>query len=180
MTHPRIVVLGLLLLVISNSAQACADPLEAPFSHELARAKSVFIFRLLSLELVARTPGSNTLVGDIEIVRSLKGERSFQRVTYVDVRCGGMGLRVGHYFAAATRQSGPALKLAPGDNSVIDISQDYAVTYPPFPEQSKWQWHIENYLKGIPLPRQFTSYEFSYLTHGVAPRPLPEPGNEKP
>jgi len=170
-----LVLTATLLLGAPTTAFACADPHEPPFSRELAHAKSVFIFRLVSLRLSDHAPDSRAIIGDIEIVRPLQGEAAFRQVAFTDARCGGMRLRVGRYYAAATDQDGALIRLVPGDNSVIDISSDYALTYPPPPEESKWQWHIANYLQGVPLPSDFLEREAFLTAHSVPPPPLLQP-----
>ena len=164
-----------LLLLTPTTAVACADPHEPPFSHELARAKSVFILRLVSLRLADHTPGSRSIIGDVELIRSISGASSFRQIAFTDVPCGGMRVRVGRYYAAATRQDGSILHLVPGDNSVIDVSSDYARSYPPPKEQSKWQWHIANYVQGIPLPAEFLRAEAFMSAHSTPPAPPPPP-----
>ena len=174
-----IVLLTAFLLATAQPAFACADPDEPSFTHQLAGAKSVFVFRLLSLSLASRSPGYPEIVGKIEIVRTLKGQPSFQQITYTDLPCGGLRPRVGHHFLVATRKTGNSLHFVRGDNSVIDISSDYAMTYPPPPEKSKYQWHIANYLRGVPLPARFAE-RVTWLNIYDAPPPPPPPPGKRP
>lgn len=160
-----------ILLAMPANALACADPQESPFVHELARAKNVFIFRLLSLRLSDRSPGARSIVGDVQIIRSLKGDAATRQISFTNLPCGGMRPVVGHYYAAATRQSGPTLLLVRGDNSIIDVTSDYAMTIPPPPEESKWQWHIANYIDGVPLPPHFVRSSAYLSAYGTPPPP---------
>lgn len=166
--------LGLILpvlLAVPAGALACSDPQEAPFVHELARAKNVFIFRLVSLRLSGRSEHAHSVVGDVQIIRSLKGDAATRQIAFTNVPCGGMRPVVGNYYAAATRQNGPVLLLVRGDNSIIDITSDYTRTMSPRPEKSKWQWHIANYIDGVPLPPRFVRSSAYLSAHSMPPPP---------
>ncbi len=163
------------ILLLPGTALACADPTEPSFLHQLDSAKSVSVVRLLSLRLANTAPAAREVIGEVEIVRALKGKPTFRRIAYSNVSCGGLMPVVGHYFIVATSSTGDTLKLVRGDNSIIDINGDFAQTYPPIPERSKLQWHISNYLRGIPLPERIANLLGWANIYGAPPPPPPRP-----
>lgn len=163
-------------LLMPLIASACVEPETPRFREELARAQNVLIFRLTSLRLADSAPGSRELVGAIEVLRTLKGNGGvFRQLSYSSPWCYGLRLEVGHYYAAATTQNGPVLRLIRGDRSVMDVSDDYSQNYPPLREEQKLQWHVANYLKGIPLPTTFRDDLYTERTSGISIPPPPPP-----
>ncbi len=165
-----------ILAALPGGASACMTPETPPFRQELARARNVFVFRLTSLRLADYSPGSRKISGTIEIIRSLKGNSgAFRQLAYSSPWCYGLKLEVGHYYVAATTQHGPILQLVRGDRSIMDVSQDYSQNYPPPREEQKLQWHVANYLKGIPLPSTFRDEVYTARTSGIDVPPPPPP-----
>jgi len=165
-----------ILTALPFGASACVEPETPPFRQELARAQNVFVFRLTSLKLADPAPGSRKLSATIEVLRTLKGNgNAFRQLSYSAPWCYGLRLEVGHYYAAATTQNGPILRLIRGDRSVMDVSDDYSQNYPPRREEQKLQWHIANYLKGIPLPETFRDEAYTAKTSGIHVLPPPPP-----
>jgi hypothetical protein len=146
-------------LVASGSARACSEPDVPTFKQSLDSARSVFVFRLVSLGLTDKSQGSRESAGRIEIVRPLKGAPQFQYLSHNAVWCGGLRLSVGHYYLVASRQDGRVLRLERGDRSIVDISQDYSRTYPAKRPAQLWYAQIENYLAGRPLRDDFDPTE---------------------
>ena len=171
----RIALAIVISLMLPKSALACTDPAEPSFLDQLAIARSVSVVRLTSLRVADTAPESREIIGELEIIRPLKGKPTFRRISYSDIWCGGMRPLVGHYFVIATRSTGDTLRLVRGDNSIIDISDDYASTYPPRPERAKLQWHIANYLRGTPFPEGVSRYLSWANVHGSLPPPPPPP-----
>ena len=166
--------------LLPTTALACVEPKTPPFRQELAQAQHVFVFRLTSINLADPSPGSRKLSASIEVLRNLKGNgNGFRQLAYSAPGCYGLRLEVGHYYVAATTQKGPVLNLVRGDRSVMDISQDYSRTYPPRRDEQKLQWHVANYLKGIPLPATFLDEEYTARTSGISVPAPPEPRRAK-
>jgi len=174
----------LTILSVSPTALACSIQDTPTFRQELVNAKNIFIFRLTSLTLLDPKPGSTELVGSIEIIRTLKGSsESARQLTYQNSFHCALHLEVGHYYMAITTHQETTLQLSSGDRWIMDITQDYVQNYPPLREDQKLQWHIENYIRGIPLPATFMDQEYTAETSGIlppppSPPPPPEPEHE--
>ncbi|MUV14544.1 hypothetical protein [Noviluteimonas gilva] len=146
----------ILLAFVAGRAQACVDPELPSYRQELSSARHVFVFRLLSLRLINRAEGAREVVGEIETVRVLKGQPRFTTVAWEQGNCGQLVLRVGGYYAAATKQSGTVLKPVRGQNSMLDVGDDFAYSVPHKRPGQTWIFHVANYLRdGTPFPEYF-------------------------
>jgi hypothetical protein len=83
-------------------------------------------------------------------------------------------LQVGGYYAAATKQSGSVLKPVRGENSILDVSQDFAYSMPRKRPGQTWLFHVANYLRdGTPFPQYFNVDEQMMRTGSFPPPPPP-------
>lgn len=167
---------AIMLAIWPASAIACSYPQLPPYRQELASARHVFVFRLLALRLVDRSVGGQDVVGDIEMVHALKGEPRFATIAWTQSRCGGLKLRVGGYYVAATRQTGSVLK--PARNSILDVSGDFTPTIPRKKPGQMWIYHVANYLRnGTPFPEHF-DVDWQMQETGSEPPLPPEPSRD--
>jgi hypothetical protein len=165
---------AILLAFVVGRAEACVDPELPSYREELASARHVFVFRLLSLRLVDRAEGERAVVGEIETVRALKGQSHFTTIAWTQGNCGQLVLQVGGYYAAATKQSGSVLKPVRGENSILDVSQDFAYSMPRKRPGQTWLFHVANYLRdGTPFPQYFNVDEQMMRTGSFPPPPPP-------
>ena len=165
---------AILLALVACRAEACVDPELPSYRQELSSARHVFVFRLLSLRLVDRAQGSRQVVGDIETVRALKGQPRFTTIAWEQGNCGQLILQVGGYYAAATKQSGTALKPVRGQNSILDVSQDFDYSMPRKRPGQTWLFHIANYLHdGTAFPQYFDVDQQMMRTGSFPPLPSP-------
>ena len=160
-------------LAFSPAALACWAPETPTFRQELAEAKHVFIFQLTSLELVQ--PGNSLRVtGKFALQRTLKGDgKRFRYFQYTAYPCHGLRLIVGNYYIVATSQNGAVLDLARGDRSIMDLRDHFSSSNRD--RIRTMQWHVANYLKGVPLPDSFRDEEGTYSTSGISGPPPPRP-----
>ena len=174
MKHQATFIAALVGLLASGSGTACTEPEVSTFRQNLDSAATIFIARLNSVGLVDRSIASRDIAGQIEIVRTLKGQPKFRYLRHEAVWCGGLRLLVGHYYLFATKQDGLVLHLVRGDRSIVDVSQDYSARYPPLKPEQLWQTRINDHIKGHRLPENFGIWTIS---HPVQAFP-PEPGEE--
>lgn len=150
---------------------ACVEPDTPTFRKSLDSATSVAVVRLMSLELADTSENSRDLAGNLQLVLALKGSPQFQLLRHQAVSCGGLNLRVGHYYLVATRQSGNILRLERGDRSIVDVSADYAPTNPARRKPQLWQTLFADYLAGKPLPESFDPLPVMYPVYAFPPAP---------
>jgi len=168
--------LGTLLIAIATISLcmpvwACVEPDVPSFKASLDSAETVVILRILSTGLIDREQNTRDTAGQIEVIRTLRGESQFRYFRHDAVWCGGLRLSVGRYYLVATNQSGPVLTLMRGDRSIVDISEDYSRTYPEKPPEQLWQTQIENYLEGRPLPKNFDPSSIMERVQAFPPLP---------
>ena len=158
-----------MLLLFSGVALACSEPDVPTFRQSFSRANNVVVFRLVSLGLTDTKEDSRRLGGKVEPIRALKGTNDFRYLVHDAVDCGGLNLKVGHYYLVATNQSGRVLNLVRGDKSILDVSDDFGRTYFPRPS-ARYLWHFEQALKGRPL-RDDLIRELSWRIYAFPPMP---------
>jgi hypothetical protein len=133
---------------------ACSDPVVPSFSENLQGAKNIFVFRLVSLELVDHKSPSSELRGNIKVVRMLKGDvPTASTVVYVANACCSIKLTVGRYYMAALDDDHSILRLVPGDQSILDVSDDFSVVQGAGAHGTIGL--IQGFLSGNPLPAGF-------------------------
>ena len=152
-------------------SRACVEPETPTLRASLDSATSVVVVRLISLGLADTSQNSHDLAGKLQIIRALKGSPQFQLLRHEAVPCGGLNLQVGHYYLVATRQTGSILRLQRGDRSIVDISEDYALTSPPKRTAQLWQTHFSDYIAGRPLPKAFSPLPVMYPVYAFPPNP---------
>lgn len=117
-----------LLLSLATSpmvAFACPQPDAPTFVQNLDRANHVYVFRLMSLEVADGEPWYSTLSGRINVVRTLKGGTPKASAVTYSIECCNPKLIVGRYYLAAVSNDTAVLELVRGDQSVIDVSDDF-------------------------------------------------------
>lgn len=96
----------LITLAISQTSYASTYIPPPPFESELRRAKNVFIFRLLSTELLASDSEVHR-TGKIEIIENIRGNPKLRRILFhVGFQFGGIHLDVGNYYLAFVDEKG--------------------------------------------------------------------------
>jgi hypothetical protein len=171
MKHRLALITILLWLTASGPADACIEPEVPTFRQSLDSATVVFVARLNSVGLVNKSQASRDIAGQLEIIRTLKGNPSFHYLRHEAIWCGGLRLLVGHYYLFATDQSGSVLRLVRGDRSIVDVSEDYSMQYPPKKPEQLWQTKINDYLNGRPLPKNFQIWNISHPVQAFPPQP---------
>ena len=166
---------ALVALALSGGAEACTDPREPSFLASLETGTSVFVFRVTSLRMIDRRAdfNPNVISGPIEIVRTIKGTPPFKRVAYQDISCGGIQLIVGHYYIVTTRQSASVIAFVRGDNSVLDVSNEFDPLLQPKYFERGVTAAVENYLAGKPMnERVLNLLTWANLHNAPPPPPL--------
>jgi len=158
-----------ILLLLSGTAFACSEPDVPTFRQSFANADNVVVFRLVSLGLTDNKEDSRNLGGKLEPILTLKGSNEFRYLVHDAVDCGGLNLKVGHYYLVATSQTGSVLQLVRGDKSILDVSADFGRTYFPRPS-ARYLWHFEQALKGHPI-RDGLIRELSWRIYAFPPMP---------
>ena len=171
MRHHRAPITILLWLLASGTAVACEEPEVPTFRQSLDSATTVFVARLNAVGLVDKSQASRDIAGQLDVVRTLKGDPKFRYLRHEAVWCGGLRLLVGHYYLFATNQTGSILHLVRGDRSIVDVSEDYSSQYPPKKPDQLWQTQINNYLQGRPLPKNFGIWSISHPVQAFPPQP---------
>jgi hypothetical protein len=90
-------------IALSGAAHACECAYPPLDTESVREAKNVFIFRLLSSELVRKGsdhPMSSIVVGKIEVVDTIRGTTKAKIIRYSTYQCCGTRLDVGKYYAA--------------------------------------------------------------------------------
>jgi len=171
MRHRIVLIAAALSLLASGAAAACSEPEVPTFRQSLDSATTVFVARLVSVGLVEKSQASRDIAGQLETVRTLKGEPKFRYLRHQAVWCGGLRFLVGHYYLFATKQDGSVLHLVRGDRSVVDVSEDYSVQYPPKKPEQLWQTQINDYINGRPLPARFSPWSIMHPVQAFPPQP---------
>ena len=165
------IVVALAASGLTTPSWACVEPETPTLRDSLDSATSVVVVRLISLGLANTSQNSRDLAGKLQTIRVLKGSPRFQLLRHEAVRCGGLNLQVGHYYLVATRQAGGVLRLQRGDRSIVDISEDYALTTPPKRTSQLWQTSFSDYIAGKPLPKTFNPLPVMYPVYAFPPNP---------
>ena len=171
MKHRFALIIAVFWLAASGTTAACEEPEVPTFRESLDSATTVFVARLNSVGLADKSQASRDIAGQLEITRTLKGKPSFRYLRHQAVWCGGLRLLVGHYYLFATDQSGDVLHLVRGDRSIVDVSEDYNLQYPPKGPAQLWQTQINDYLQGRPLPKNFGIWSISHPVQAFPPQP---------
>ena len=171
MRNRLILAIAIAASAFANPSWACVEPDTPTFRNSLDSAESVVVVRLISLGLANTSQNSRDLAGKLQTVHVLKGSPKFQLLRHQAVWCGGLNLQVGHYYLVATRQSGNVLRLQRGDRSIVDISDDYAISIPAKRKSRLWQTHFADYLAGKPLPKSFNPLPVMYPVYAFPPSP---------
>jgi hypothetical protein len=158
---------------------ACMDPVWKSFRQQIGEARTVFIFRLESTEARRTQLGSSAhmewIHGRIRVVSSLKGDASgFRSVRFSTGGCDAVRLDTGHYFLAATRDSGPELDLLAQGRSVIDLKYEYVEDARPERREGLLLRSIRRHLSdGEPLPAELPDAHRRFMTDAFPPVPPP-------
>ena len=144
---------AVLLLALSGAAYACQCAYPPLDTESVRGAKNVFIFRLLSSELVSKgsdQPLSTTVVGKIEVVDIIRGSAKAKAIRYSTYQCCGTRLDVGKYYAAFVSEVGPQLYGHSGN--LLEVGEMY---YPKQGSRAK----IQAVLSGKrSLEKEFSEY----------------------
>lgn len=180
--------LAVVLLLTPTLAWACQDPVWKSFRQQISDARTVFIFRLESTEVRRTQLGSSAhmewIHGRVRVVSSLKGDASgFRSVRFSTGGCDAVRLDTGHYFLAATRDSGPELDLLAQGRSVIDLKYEYAEDARPERREGPLLRSMRRHLSdGAPLPAELPDAHRSFMTDAfppVPPPPAPAPATRR-
>jgi hypothetical protein len=150
-----------------------------PFRQHVSDARTVFIFRLESTEARRTELGSSAYMewihGRIRVVSSLKGDASkFRSIRFSTDGCDAIRLDTGHYFLAATRESGPELDLLVQGRSVIDLKYEYVEGAIPERREGPLLRSIRHHLSGGgPLPAELPDANRRFWTDAFRPPPPP-------
>lgn len=164
------------LSLLSPAASACSDPIAPSFQENLARAEHIFVLRLTSLELAGCYPWLSNLKGNINVVRVLKGAApATADVALEGSRCG-IKLVVGRYYLAVLESDPGVLRLLPGDQSILDVTDDFKAGEPGRAPNPYGLWPVQQYLLGHALPADYPS---EYQLESTLRCPLPSPGQQR-
>ena len=173
-----LVIVATLLGCIAE-AGACSYPPPESFEDSISSARTAFVFQVVSaaVETDSTTgkPNSSRVVANIRITEVLKGSPKFARVTFSNSWCGGNRLDVGHFFVAATSQSGTQLNMVAADRSILDITRAYREHDPAATARAGALSKIRAALSGQPLPSGFPTAEQIEATQTVTMPPPPPP-----
>jgi hypothetical protein len=147
--------LALLLSLAASplAAMACQTPVTPTFMDNLDHASHVYVFRLMSLEVGDRDAWYSTLNGRINVVRILKGGTPKTSGLSYSISCCNPRLMVGRYYLAAVSSDTTTLELIAGDQSIIDVSDDFNTTGGA--GTSGAIEPVQQHLAGQPLPADF-------------------------
>lgn len=171
--------LALFFFLTSTPVWACQDPVWKSFRQQVSDARTVFIFRLEATEVRRTQLGSSAhmewIHGRIRVVSSLKGDaRDFRSVRFSTGGCDAIRLDTGHYFLAATRESGSELDLLAQGRSVIDLKYEYVESAPPERREGQLLRSIRRHLSdGAPLPAELPDMHRRFMTDAFPPPPPP-------
>ena len=164
-----------LLSLAPSAASACADPVVPSFQDNLAGANHIFVFRLTSLELTDDVTWPSSLRGTVKVVRVLKGTAPMTgHVTLTGGACCGIKLGVGRYYIAALERDLDVLELEPGDQSILDVTDDFTAGEPGLAPNPFGLWPIQLFLLGHALPADYPS-DYQLESTLSCPRPPPDP-----
>lgn len=164
------------LLLLSSAASACSDPIVPSFQENLAGAEHIFVFRLTSLELADSHPWRSNLNGNINIVRVLKGAAPATAKVALVSGCCGIRLFVGRYYLAVLESDPDVLRLLPGDQSILDVTDDFQGGEPGRAPNPYGLWPVQQYLLGHALPADYPS---EYQLEATLSCPLPPPAPQR-
>lgn len=154
---------------------ACSDPVVPSFQENLTSAQHIFVFRLTSLELADADPWPSNLKGKIGVVRVLKGGGpATAKVALTAGGCCGIKLAVGRYYLAAVGSDSEVLKLVPGDQSILDVTDDFTAGKPGRAPSPLGLWPVQQYLLGHALPADYPS-DYQLESTLSCPRSPPAP-----
>lgn len=157
------------------AAQACMDPTWKSFRQQVGEARTIFIFRLESTEVRRTQLGSSAYTewihGRVRVVSSLKGDASgFRSVRFSTGGCDAIRLDTGHYFLAATRESGPEVDLLAQGRSVIDLKYEYVEGAAPERREGPLPRSVRRHLsEGTPLPAELPDANRRFWTDAFQP-----------
>jgi len=171
--------LTLIFFLSPLAAQACMDPAWKSFRQHVGEARTIFIFQLESTEVRRTQLGSSAYTewvhGRIRVVSPLKGDASgFRSVRFGTGGCDAIRLDTGHYFLAATRESGPELDPLAQGRSVIDLKYEYVEGAAPERREGPLLRSIRRHLsEGAPLPAELPDANRRFWTDAFQPLPPP-------
>jgi hypothetical protein len=175
---------ALALLLFPVLAKACQERVWTPFRQHVSDARTIFIFRLESTEVRRTQLGTSAYMewihGRIRVVSSLKGDASkFRSVRFSTDGCDAIRLDTGHYFLAATRESGPELDLLVQGRSVIDLKYQYAESAAADRREGQLLRSIRRHLSdGTALPVELPDANRRFWTDAFQPPP-PKPAKQR-
>ncbi|WP_170113018.1 hypothetical protein [Ahniella affigens] len=107
-------------------------------------------------------------------METLKGTPSVARVvSFSTGRCGGLRLDSGHYFLAAVAINASRIALMPADQSVVDITDEYAEGDPEATDNAGFIPVVRHAIAGAPLPPGFPSPSLVHRSLQVGAPPTP-------
>ena len=115
------------LLAAPFATHACTFPEPRSFTDSVRSADSIFVLRILDERVTDRIGHHRPVIeGRVEIVETILGEPAdFERIEFFNGPCGGVRLDVNHHYVVFTSQSGGVLRLAPADNSIVSVEEQY-------------------------------------------------------
>ncbi|NZA26228.1 hypothetical protein H0E84_07495 [Luteimonas sp. SJ-92] len=162
-------------LAFSQPAQACQCAFPPLDTQSVREAKNVFVFRLLDARLQTEgsaLPLTATVLGNIEIVDTIRGTADAKRIRYSVHQCCGTRLDVGKYYLALSSDSGPEIHGHSGN--LIEAGEMY---YP----GSGTRERIETVLSGEEgLENAFSAYALDRTQQIPRPPPPNCPGSGAP
>lgn len=136
---------------------ACPQPLTPTFPENLSKATRIYVFRVISLELADDGLYISSVRGRINVIRTLKGDTpTASGILYPTGVCCAPKLAVGRYYLAAVTEDTPVLELVRGDQSFIDVSDDFQ--YPGGAGKYGAIEPVQQFLIGQALPQDFPGY----------------------
>lgn len=125
MLIPRIATI-FLLATAATSTSACPQPVTPTFRENLHKATNIYVFRVVSLELINEDSYVSNVRGRVNVIRSLKGGApSVLNLIYPTGLCCAPKLAVGRYYMAAVSKNTTTLELVSGDQSIVDVTDDF-------------------------------------------------------
>lgn len=93
----------ILLVLLSNATFACQCSYSNVSTESVRSAKNIFVFRLISAELLKSKSKSfvqDQVVGEIELIESIRGKSQFKTIRFSTFWCCGTRLDLGRTYAA--------------------------------------------------------------------------------
>lgn len=144
-------ILSCAVLMTASVADACSYPEPPKFEKVAPNAKNIFVFRVDRLEYRQSQEGSvrrEWVEGTVRVVSTFRGSPTFTKIIYSNSWCGGVRLDVGRTYLIATDLLRDPLRLAPADETVLDISLEFNPIWEPV-ETSPTLQRLRDALRGV-------------------------------